>query len=93
MLLVVVVLHGLFLPQQMWEHQITVGLCAFCELGTSCFIVVSYRFNPMFLEAGEKVGRSRVFPFSCTNLRQEGLCLRLTKKLTNIDIFACYTCI
>ena len=32
------------------------------------------RFKPMLLEAGKKVGRSRVFPFACTNLRQEGLC-------------------
>lgn len=45
------------------------------------------------LEAGKKVGRSRVFPFACTNFIQDGLCLRLTKKLTNIDMFACYTCI
>jgi len=62
--------------------------------GTSCFIIVSYRFKPMeLLEVEKKVGRSRVFPFACTNLRQEGLCLRLTKKLANIDISACYTCI
>ena len=60
---------------------------------TSCFIIVSYRFKPMLLEAGKKVGRSRVFPFACTNFIQDGLCLRLTKKLTNIDMFACYTCI